>query len=148
MRFNRRELSDPKPTIPKSIFGLLLLLSVSLVSFASNMKSLNAANADDRWLRHVVQFQFKSSSSESDVNGVIDAFRALPKKISAVADFEYGTDNSPEGLADGFTHCFFLTFRSEADRKNYLEHTEHQAFVAILKPHLEKVQVIDYWAAK
>ncbi|MFN9917096.1 MAG: Dabb family protein, partial [Pirellulaceae bacterium] len=75
-------------------------------------------------------------------------FRALPAKIPAVADFEYGENNSPEGLANGFTHCFLLSFYSESDRDGYLVHPAHQAFVDILKPHLDKVQVLDYWAGK
>ena len=101
---------------------------------------------EQQLLRHVVMFQFKDSASEADVKKVVDAFAALPEKIPQIADFEWGTDNSPEGLANGFTHCFLLTFESEADREVYLPHPAHKAFGEILKPHLEKVQVIDYWA--
>ena len=39
-----------------------------------------------------------------------------------------------------------MTFQSEQDRAVYLPHPAHQAFVAMLSPHLEKVLVIDYWA--
>jgi hypothetical protein len=105
-------------------------------------------SAESKMLRHVVMFQFKSTSSEADVQKVVDAFRELPKQIPAIADFEYGTNNSPEGLADGLTHCFLVTFKTEEDRKTYLPHPAHMAFVDVLKPHLEKVVVIDYWAAK
>ena len=98
-------------------------------------------------LRHIVMFQFKESSSEADVQKVVDAFRSLKNSIPQVAAFEYGTNNSPEGLANGFTHCFLITFKSEADRDVYLPHPKHKEFVEVLKPHLEKVQVLDYWAA-
>ena len=47
----------------------------------------------------------------------------------------------------GFTHCFLVTFRSEADRATYLPHAAHKAFGDVLHPHLEKVLVIDYWAS-
>lgn len=107
-----------------------------------------AADNAGKVLRHVVLFQFKESSSKEDVQHVIDEFRALPGKIPQIADFEYGTDNSPEGLADGFTHCFLLTFKSEQDRDAYLPHKDHKAFGATLRPHLEKVLVVDYWAAE
>jgi len=99
-------------------------------------------------LRHVVVFKFKESSSAADVNNVVDAFRGLPAKISEIADFEFGQNNSPEGLENGFTHCFLVTFSSEKDRQTYLTHPAHLEFVEILKPHLDKVQVIDYWAGK
>ena len=50
------------------------------------------------------------------------------------------------GLNQGLTHCFFLTFRSQADRDVYLPHPAHKAFGALLKGHVEKVTVLDYWA--
>ena len=107
-----------------------------------------AADKQAKLLRHVVMFQFKDSASTEDVQHIIAEFKALPSKMPAIAAFEYGTDNSPEGLSDGFTHCFLLTFKSEADRDAYLPHPAHKAFDATLKPHLEKVLVVDYWAGE
>jgi len=100
----------------------------------------------DKMLRHIVMFKFKETSSKEDVLKVVQAFRSLKTSIPQVAAFEYGTDNSPEGLANGFTHCFLVTFKTEADRGVYLPHPKHKEFVEILKPHLDKVQVVDFWA--
>ena len=97
-------------------------------------------------LRHVVLFQFKEGTAPEKVKEIEDAFRKLPSKIPTVVDFEWGTNNSPEGLADGFTHCFLVTFNDDAGRQVYLPHPAHKEFVGILKPHLEKVLVIDYVA--
>ena len=99
-------------------------------------------------LRHVVLFKFKDSSSKQDVQKIVDEFRALPKKIPVIADFEYGLNNSPEGLNDGLTHCFLVTFKSDKDRDAYLPHAAHKEFVELLMPHLEKAVVVDYFAAK
>ena len=99
-------------------------------------------------LRHAVLFKFKDSSSPEDVKKVEGAFRALPSKIKQIKSFEWGLNNSPEGLNQGFTHCFFVTFKSEKDRAAYLPHPAHQAFVEVLKPHLDKVLVLDYWAGR
>ena len=99
-------------------------------------------------LRHVVLFSFKSTSSADDVKKIEDAFRALPSKIKEVKGFEWGKNNSPEGLDQGFTHCFLVSFNSEKDREVYLPHPAHKAFVDVLKPHLDKVLVIDYWSGK
>ena len=101
-----------------------------------------------KMLRHLVMFKFKDSSSKEDVQKVVDAFRSLKSSIPTIAAFEYGTNNSPEGLDNGFTHCFLVTFKSEADREVYLPHPKHKEFVDVLKPHLDKVQVLDYWAAE
>ena len=97
-------------------------------------------------LRHVVLFKFKDDAGAGDVKKVEDAFRALPSKIKEVKALEWGTNNSPEGLSQEFTHCFFVSFKSEADRAVYLPHPAHKAFVDILTPHLDKVLVLDYWA--
>ena len=98
-----------------------------------------------RSLRHVVLFKFKEDTTPGKVAEIVKAFAELPKKIDVIADFEYGTDNSPEMLANGFTHCFLVTFSDEKGRETYLPHPAHQEFVKLLKPHLDKVLVIDYW---
>lgn len=106
-----------------------------------------AADAN-RVLRHAVFFSFKESSSAEDIQAVIEAFGALPAKIDAIIDFEWGTNNSPEGLDDGFTHAFLLTFKDEAGRDAYLPHPAHaQDFAGVLRPHMKDVFVIDYWGS-
>lgn len=127
-------------------FFTLCTIAVGMLIVMSDRPS--AADEDGKVLRHVVMFQFKESSSEKDVQTVVDAFRKLPSKIPEIAGFEFGTNNSPEGLNNDFTHCFLVTFNSEKDREVYLPHEAHKAFVEVLKPHMEKVMVIDYWAAK
>ncbi len=99
----------------------------------------------DSLLRHVVLFKFKESSSKEDVISIEKAFKDLPNKISEIYSYEWGLNNSPEGLEKGFTHCFFLTFLSEEDRATYLPHPDHKAFGKLLGPHLEDVLVVDYW---
>ena len=98
-------------------------------------------------LRHVVLFKFKDDTTPAQVQAIEDAFRALPGKIDAIRSFEWSTDVSVEGKADGYTHCFFVTFGDEAGRDAYLPHPDHRAFGALLRPHLDKVLVFDYWAA-
>ena len=121
----------------------ILLLSILTLL----MSTLNAQTSD-KLLRHVVLFKFKETSTAADIKKVEDAFRALPSKISVIKSLEWGTNNSPENLAQGFTHCFFVTFATEKDRDIYLPHPEHKAFGKVLSPHLDKVLVLDYWAEK
>jgi hypothetical protein len=125
----------------KKLTLLFLLLTVAI-------SSMNAQTATKKptLLRHVVSLKFKESSSEADVKKVEDAFRGLKSKITQIVDLEWGTNNSPENLNQGFTHCFFLTFKSEKDREDYLVHPDHKVFGSVLGPHLDKVMVIDYWA--
>lgn len=100
---------------------------------------------DGKVLRHAVFFSFKEESSEDDIQGVVDAFRELPAKITEITDLRWGVNNSPEDLDDGFTHCFLLTFKDEAGRAAYIPHEAHAAFGNVLRPHNDKVFVFDYW---
>jgi len=104
------------------------------------------SNAQTKTLRHVVLFKFKDGTASTDIKKVEDAFRALPSKIKEIKSLEWGTNNSPENINQGFTHCFFVTFSSEEDRAVYLPHPAHKEFGKILGPYLDKVLVLDYWA--
>lgn len=97
-------------------------------------------------LRHVVLFKFKDGVEKEQIRLIENAFCALPSKVDAIYDFEWGTDVSVENLHQGFTHCFVVTFLGEADRAKYLPHPAHKEFGNILGPHLDKVVVVDYWA--
>ena len=128
----------------KNTFVLIVLL-MAVIPIVQAQKT---TKANGKLLRHVVLFKFKESSTAADIKKVEDAFRALPSKIKEIKAFEWGTNNSPENLNQEFTHCFFVSFDSEKGREIYLPHPAHQAFVEVLKPHLDKVLVIDYWAGK
>ena len=58
---------------------------------------------------------------------------------------EWGLNMSQEHLDQGFTHCFVLTFSSEKDLASYQVHPAHKAFQEVLKPHMDKVFVVDYF---
>ena len=98
-------------------------------------------------LRHVVLLGFKATASPQNVRSVEEAFSRLESQVEGVNALEWGTNVSPENHARGFTHCFLLTFVSEADRDAYLTHPAHLAFGKVLEPHLEQVCVIDYWTS-
>lgn len=97
-------------------------------------------------LRHVVLLKFKDGTTPEQIRALKGGFRALPGKMPFIQRFEWGTNVSVENLNQGFTHCFLVTFASEEDRNKYIPHPAHQELVEILRPHLDKVLVIDYWA--
>ena len=127
-------------------FIVLFFLSGSTIFNAEENNPKSTKVVEQRKLRHVVLFKFKEGTTQSDIRKVEQAFKALPDKIPQIEGFEWGTNNSPEGLDKGFTHCFFLTFNSEAERAIYLPHPDHKAFGSLLGPYLEDVLVVDYWA--
>jgi hypothetical protein len=99
-------------------------------------------------LRHVVLIKFKEGTTPQQIKSVEDAFSALPSAIKEVKDFEWGTNISPENKAQGYTHCFLVTFANEKDRDVYLPHPAHNKFVEILVPYLDQVLVVDYLSKK
>jgi hypothetical protein len=123
--------------------GILAIMLMNNESKATAQESASAAP-----LRHVVLFKFKPEATKEQIEEIVAGFQALPKKIDGITAFEWGTNNSPEGLADGFTHCFVVTFDNAKSRDAYLPHQAHKDFVAVLLPRLDKVLVVDYFAKK
>ena len=119
---------------------------VYVAAFLLAILITSAVSKETKMLRHVVLFKFKDSATSSQVQEVENAFKALPSKIKEIKGFEWGTNNSPENLNQGLTHCFFLSFESEKDRDAYLPHPAHKEFGKLLGPYLDKVVVVDYWA--
>ncbi|MGO8695249.1 MAG: Dabb family protein [Rectinemataceae bacterium] len=100
-----------------------------------------------RVYRHVVLFKFFDKTSAETVHAIENAFRDLKNKLPFVIGYEWGTNSSPEGLNEGYTHCFIVTFAKPEDRDAYLPHPDHQYFCKeFLDPNLEKACVVDYWA--
>ncbi|HVO57758.1 MAG TPA: Dabb family protein [Dongiaceae bacterium] len=127
----------------RALFSALFLVAAL---FAANSTARPAPEA--KVLNHVVLFKFSPDATPEKIKQVEDAFRALPSKITEIRSFEWGTNVSHEGLSDGFTHCFHLTFASEKDRDAYLVHPAHKAFGEMLGSSLAKVTVVDFWAQK
>jgi stress responsive alpha/beta barrel protein len=128
-------------------FALLGAAMTSILATANNLAvAQDAAKAGP--LRHVVLFKFKADATKEQVQEIVTAFGNLPKKIDGITAYEWGTDVSPEGKSEGFTHCFVVTFKDAKSRDAYLPHQAHQDFVKILLPRLDKVLVVDYFANK
>jgi hypothetical protein len=119
---------------------LLFILTLSFFSFHQLQ-----AQTSKKELKHVVLFTFKASSSKASVDSVVKAFNHLYGTVPQVKNMEWGLNMSPEHLDQGFTHCFSLTFSNEKDLADYQLHPAHKAFQTILKPHMDKVFVVDYF---
>lgn len=101
-------------------------------------------NLPENGLRHIVLCAFLDDTPEQQLALLAREFALLKEHIAQVRHFECGVNVSLEGLADGFTHCFTLTFDDAAGRDAYLVDPAHLRFVELLKPSLAKVLVVDY----
>ena len=124
---------------------ILLVLSLSL-AFMSSQSFADHHKKQPGAYRHVVCFKFKDDATGNQITAIEKAFAALPSKISAITDYEWGTNVSPENLAQGYTHCFIVSFKDKKGLEAYLPHKDHKAFVEQLLPILDKAFVIDFVA--
>ncbi len=141
-----------KINMKTSLLVFLALCTFSVFGFNStkmNTQSLSQNKAlvseKDSILRHVVLFKFKEGTTDSQLNSIEESFGSLPSKIPEIVDYEWGLNNSPEGLNKDFTHCFFVSFESEEGRATYLPHPAHKEFVELVGPFVDDVLVVDYW---
>jgi len=95
-------------------------------------------------VQHIALFRFKPGTGADTLQRATDDLRRLSKNIPGITNFSIGTNSSPEGLADGLTHGFVMTFKDAAARDAYLTHTEHEKFKDFALPHIERVIVFDY----
>lgn len=125
------------------LMAAVMVTTIAAVAFTA--AHLESEKESTGLLRHVVAFKFKDDAPQEKIDEVVKAFANLENEIPTIVDFECGTNNSPEGLNDEFTHCFILTFKTAKDRDAYLPHPAHKAFGQKLGPILDKVFVIDFF---
>lgn len=129
----------------------LRLISAAVLCIASGSCSQAGRDADnkqERLLRHVVLFEFKKTTTKEQIKETERLFYEMARGIREIKDFEWGTDVGGGKRAQGFTHCFVLTFASEAGRDRYMSHPAHSKLRAATKPYIKKMLVLDYWKRK
>jgi len=89
-------------------------------------------------------FQFKSGVTGPEIDECFAEMHGMVGKIPGLLKMEYGPYESAEGLNDGFTHGFIMSFDSAARRDAYLPHPEHERVRDIVVPRLERVVVFDF----
>jgi hypothetical protein len=83
---------------------------------------------ENKVVRHILFIKVSPQATAEKFAEVIRSFRDLTKKIDGILSFEYGENNSSEGLNQGMTHAIVLTFVDAAARDAYLPHPEHVRF--------------------
>lgn len=94
--------------------------------------------------RHIGMFEFKEGTTDAQVDECFTALKGMIGKISGLLGMEHGPYDSSEGLNDGFTHGFIMTFESPEAREEYLPHPVHEAVKDIVVPRLERLVVFDF----
>eukprot|EP00475_Leptophrys_vorax_P009409 TRINITY_DN16253_c0_g1_i1.p2 TRINITY_DN16253_c0_g1~~TRINITY_DN16253_c0_g1_i1.p2 ORF type:complete len:144 (-),score=22.80 TRINITY_DN16253_c0_g1_i1:109-540(-) len=95
-------------------------------------------------VKHVVICKFKADLTAEKIAELIDGYKGLTEKISAMKGWEWGTDVSVENAHKGFTHVFITTFDDEAGRDAYLKDEAHEEFAKVFLGHLDDALILDY----
>lgn len=132
--------------MPNCKMLLTSLVAVGAIIMLTPEGESLGAEKTGKVLRHIVMYKFKDDITRVQLQEVVAAFSALPSKIDTIIGYEHGTNVSPEGKSEGFTHVFVVTFRDEQGRDKYLTHPAHLAYVQVVKDRREKVIVFDFWA--
>ncbi|MBN1441595.1 MAG: Dabb family protein, partial [Planctomycetes bacterium] len=103
-----------------------------------------ALPAAARPVHHVVLFKFKADASAREIHDIVQGVGQLPSKIPGITGYQWGRNNSPEGLDKGFTHAFVLSFESAEALAAYAPHPAHQEFAESALPRIESVFVYDF----
>lgn len=94
--------------------------------------------------RHFGVFEFKPEITPEQIKECFAAMQAMVGQIDGLLTMEHGPYKSDEGLNEGFTHGFIMTFDSPESRDAYLPHPIHLKVVDLVQPKLERIVVFDF----
>jgi Stress responsive A/B Barrel Domain len=95
-------------------------------------------------VKHLGVFQFKEGVTAAQIEECFASMRGMVGQIPGLLDFACGAYDSAEGLNDGYTHGFIMTFASPQARDDYLPHDAHERVKKIVVPHLHRLVVFDF----
>ncbi|MFT5152311.1 MAG: hypothetical protein ACI841_002309, partial [Planctomycetota bacterium] len=67
-------------------------------------------------VKHFGVFQFKEGVSSTQIDECFSSMEGMVGKIPGLLDIAHGSYDSPEGMNDGYTHGFIMTFDSSESR--------------------------------
>jgi hypothetical protein len=94
--------------------------------------------------RHFGVFQFNADVTAAKIEECFNTMQAMVGQIPGLLSMEHGPYKSDEGLNDGFTHGFIMTFDSPESRDAYLPHPIHERVKELVIPCLARVVVFDF----
>lgn len=95
-------------------------------------------------VKHIALLKFKDGTPQEDIERLFDELLDVTESIPGIEDYVSGVNSSPEGLNQGYTHAFIMTFADAAARDAYLPHAEHERVKALILPHVDSVIVFDF----
>ncbi|MFO1498090.1 MAG: Dabb family protein [Verrucomicrobiota bacterium] len=95
-------------------------------------------------IKHIALIKFKEGTNEEQIQSIFDSILDITETIPGIEDYVSGPYSSPEGLNQGYTHGFIMTFTDAAARDAYLPHPEHERVKASILPSIESLVAFDF----
>ena len=97
-------------------------------------------------IQHMVLLRFKPDITEQQIERLFQQVDDLKQVVPGMRYFAGGKYASPEGLNQGFTHGFLVTFDDVAARDAYLAHPDHERVKDAIIPCIDAVVAFDFQA--
>lgn len=95
-------------------------------------------------IQHLVLVKFKPEVDNDTIEKLFAQLEELKQLIGGISYFAGGPYSSHEGLNQGYTHGFVMTFDSVEARDAYLPHPEHERVKEAILPHVDGVVAFDF----
>jgi len=95
-------------------------------------------------VKHVALWKFKEGTPPEKIDMVLQELLDVSETIPGIEDYVSGANNSPEGMTQGYTHGFVMTFENAEARDAYVSHPDHERAKAVILPHIESVIIFDF----
>lgn len=80
-------------------------------------------------IHHIVLFQFKPGTTETQIRQLAGALVVLKDKIPGIVKYVWGPSVSIEHLEKGYTHGFIMTLLDAQSRDAYVPHPLHKELI-------------------
>ena len=95
-------------------------------------------------VKHIVLLKFKEGTPPEQITNIFDNILDITESIPGLEDYVSGPNTSPEGLSQGYSHAFIMTFSDSPARDAYLPHPEHERVKALIMPAVDSLLVFDF----
>lgn len=95
-------------------------------------------------VKHIALIKFKEGTTQEQIDKVFEDLLELSESIPGIEDYVAGDDFTTEGLNQGFTHGFIMTFQDKPARDAYMTHPEQERVKVLVAPFFEAVLVFDF----
>ncbi|WP_254173312.1 Dabb family protein [Planktothrix pseudagardhii] len=95
-------------------------------------------------IQHLVLLKFKPEVTPDQIDQIFTHLAELKNLIPGIIGFNGGPYSSPEGLNQGYTHGFIMTFETADHRDAYLPHPEHEKVKVMVLNYLDDLIAFDF----